>query len=340
MPVQGRPLDEWKQLVLRSMPLPSWLRAEAPVGEVVVCTRVRHARNLRGFPFPHRASPHELAQVAEHVARACSDPAVGLHPAGPLTPGLAGHYLAYRLISPDFAWSRPGRALYLDRRQSVSLMVNEEDHLRLQALTAGWSWKEALQAADAVIGSVRRQLDFACREGKGFITASPSNEGPARRVSVLLHLVGLATTRRLPEVLHALAARDLTARGLFGEASRAVGAFVQVSTTSAGEAPFVGACQYLIAEEERARSSVGTDQIRRAAESAVEFATVSRRLTIEEALRVLSWARWASSRMIPGFPASHRQVDLWVAELQAMTAPSESEAARNRAAALRFWFGR
>jgi protein arginine kinase len=307
---------------------------------VVVCTRVRYARNLQGFAFPHRASRRELEEVASLVAQACAEPNLGLGSAGPLTAGLAGHYLAYRLISPDFPWSSPGRALYLDRRQSVSLMVNEEDHLRLQALTAGWSSQDALRSAQEVLSSLARQLAFARSARAGFLTASPYNEGPARRISVLLHLVGLATTRRLPDVLHALAARNLTARGLFGEASRALGAFVQVSTTSQEEAPFVGACQYLIAEEEGARQSVGSDQIRRAAESALEFATVSRRLSIEEALRVLSWARWASTRRISGFPASHRQVDLWVAELQAMTAGSESEVARNRAAALRFWFGR
>lgn len=320
-------------MVLRSMPSPAWLAADAPAGDIVVSSRVRYARNLCGIKFPHFASPDELRTVNSAVKNAASG--LSLETNLKVTEAERDFLLGCRLVSPDFRHRDVGRSLLLDKERMVSVMVNEEDHLRLQGLTAGWSIETAQSAVDVVLDHFDERLSFMCHDDIGYLTASPFNAGPAMRRSALFHLIGLAQTRRLPAVLNALAAWDLTARGLFGESSRAVGAFFQVSAIRGSLPEFLGACEYLIAEERKARREVTRARLEDRTRAAIDFAVASSEISLADALRVLGWVRWAASAGLDGAPTTHREVDLWVSTMEIHGTQDSQTAARHRAVFVR-----
>ena len=139
----------------------------------------------------------------------------------------------------------------------------------------------------------------------------------------------------MPAVLKALAAWDLTARGLFGESSRAVGAFFQVSAIRGGLPEFMGACDYLITEERKARREVTRLILEERTRAAVEFAVSSNEISLADALRVLAWIRWAATAGVGVAPASYRDVDLWVSTMEVHGTQDSKTAARHRAVFVR-----
>ncbi|MBS1722259.1 MAG: hypothetical protein JSS66_04545 [Armatimonadetes bacterium] len=324
--------ESWKKMVLRSMPSPAWLGADSPEGEIVVSSRVRYARNLKGLRFPHHATEKELAEVLDRTKGTAKG--AGLNGNLRLTEAERDFLLGCRLVSPEFQHRAPGRAIFLDSDRAVSVMVNEEDHLRLQGLTAGWSIVNAHAVVDPVVKDLGGS-GYMWSPDYGYLTASPYNAGEARRRSALFHLIGLAHTRRLPDVLRALAAWKLTARGLFGESSRAVGAYFQVSMTTGALPEFVGACEYLIAEERKARREVTRQKLEERTKAAVDFAVSSVELSLAEALRALAWVRWAASAGLSIAPFSYREVDLWVSTMEIYGTQDPKIAARHRATFVR-----
>jgi len=325
--------ESWKRMVLRASP-PAWLAKDAPQGDVVLSSRSRVMRNLAGHRFPHRASAEELCEVLSKVSAALG-PAEGYE----LHKGLASSELDYlvgsRLCSPDFKAGEPGRAILLDKERTASIMVNEEDHIRIQALTAGWSVATADAIAQRALECLGSKLRFAYSPRFRFLGASPYNAGEGRRLSVMFHLIGLAHAKRLPSVLRALSSRNLAARGLFGESSRAVAAFLQVSITDGSQSEFAGACEYLIREEREARTEVGTSMLRDRALQALEFVQVSRSVSLADALRVLGYARWGAAASAKGLERSHRDVDLWLTTLELQSFSDDEQTMRQRADFLR-----
>lgn len=302
----------FQQMVLQDVP-PAWLAAQAPEGDVVLSTRARVMRNLKGHLFPHRAPDDELLAIQAQVLKSAKAPKGGLQAIERLSLAEREYLVGCRLVSPDFAWNAPGRSLLLDAKREVSVMVNEEDHLRIQGLCPGWNAEHADELVEGLLGKLEGTLEFAFSPRFGYLAASPYNCGGGVRRSAMFHLIGLAHSKRLPAVLKALAARRLTARGLFGETSRAVGAFLQVSQTDGTEEDFIGACDYLIDEERRARLLVPKPFLRERTQQTLDFLAQSRRISLADALRALAWIRWAAVTDPKGLPA--RTVDLWLAHL-------------------------
>lgn len=311
------------------MPAPAWLGPDSPQGDVVVSTRFRYARNLRGIPFPHHCTSEQANLVSQAVAEAGRS--AGLHPQGRLTEAERDYLLGSRLISSDFEPRKPGRDVLLDAARTLSVMVNEEDHLRIQALVGGWSPQTARVAADDCLRVFDSRLNFAYAEPWGYLTASEFNCGGAGRWSALFHFIGLAHRRRLQPLLRALGTGGVTARGLFGESSRAVGAFFQVSTTRLSLPEFMGACELLLHQEREARAEVPRNELRERFRQAVETAESSAELDLREALRILAWVRWASSVSLDGAPAHTREVDESVSTMEVFGTQDPAIAARHRA---------
>ncbi len=335
MPPARSNLESWKRMVLRSMPAPAWLGVDAPAVDVVLSTRARFMRNLRGLKFPITASRLELESIEKDVREAAIRTGIDFEVFRNISNAEREYLVGCRLVSPDFEWAESGRSLLLDRPRALSVMVNEEDHLRLQALTAGWSVDTAEMAARTCLEEMSKELEFAYSPRFGWLSASPFNAGDGRRLSVMLHLIGLAQAKRLPSVLAALTAKGITARGLFGESSRAIGAFVQVSLVNGDRAEFVGAVEYLITAEREARGNLGRGVLQERANQAVEFAISSSTLTLADALRILGWIRWASSAGIEDFPAGARAVDLMLTSLELRGDAQEAKAPQYRAEFLR-----
>ncbi|MDI9636511.1 hypothetical protein QPK87_01185 [Kamptonema cortianum] len=327
--------ESWKKMVLRSMPPPAWLEPDAPDGDVVVSTRHRFARNLCSFRFPHHASNEELRLIQQQVQSAAKVSPVPLEPMGRLTEAERDYLLGSRLISADFSHREVGRSVLLDRSRMVSVMVNEEDHLRIQAVTGGWSAWTAEETCRNIHDHLARHLSFAKTHEYGYITACPTNLGVAERRSALFHLIGLATQGKLPRMLRSLHLMGFVPRGLFGEASRGVAAFIQVSSTTSGQEDFRGACAQLIREERMARRETQRSEITDRALPAIEFAIASKEISLRDALLVLGWVRWAAAVELPGFKTKAREVDAWTAQMEVFGTQEASVAARHRADFLR-----
>lgn len=214
-----------------------WLDASGEFADIVISTRVRLARNLDGFAFSTRARDGErlrvLATVREAVAAAPSLRASVLVRVDELA-AEERHLLHERhLVSKELAGLDPhhpvrsGAAVFLG--DGLGVMVNEEDHLRLQSMRSGFDLPAAYALADQVDAELGGRVPYAFHQEFGFLTSCPTNTGTGMRASALMHLPGLVLTKEITKVLSGLQAVGLTYRGLYGEGSEVVGNFFQIS---------------------------------------------------------------------------------------------------------------
>lgn len=332
----GDPAGEaWKTTVLRSLPKPGWLASPGPDDDVVVSTRIRHARNLAGYRFPRSAPPEELKQVQERIEKAALSLSIPLEVHRRLSEAERSHLVGTRLISHDFAPSELHCSLLLDGQRKVAMMVNEEDHLRLQVLSSGLSLDEAEACADSLVKELSARLTFMSHPQWGWLAASPANAGEARRRSVLAHLPAAELSGRLPGLEKSFETLGIVVRGVFGEASHPLGSFRQVSMTDGPMADFKGACRRLVDMEREARAELGPAEAARSAQAAASRLIASQSVSSADAIRELTLVRWARAVGAPGFSGSHREVDEWIALLELQGAADAKQAARLRAAELR-----
>ena len=216
----------------------SWLEASGDYPDIVLSTRVRLARNLQGHAFGPRARVNDR----EAVLRAFRESAAKTDALkdGSLIelPGLAVRtrriLLERRLITRDLLGEEEsgppqGAAVHLSEIDPVSVLVNEEDHLRVQSLLSGLRIEDAWRLVDRLDEELGRELPFAYHHEFGFLTSCPTNVGSGLRASVFMHLPGLVLTKEIGKVLQGLSQVGLTFRGLYGEGSEVVGNFFQVS---------------------------------------------------------------------------------------------------------------
>jgi protein arginine kinase len=265
------------------------------------------------------------------VLNASETSGMGLEAFMSLTNAERDYLMGCRLVSPDFEWTLPGRALLVDQKRQLSVLVNEEDHVRIQALTPGLSVSEANQTAERVLAALSLKLNFAYSRKFGFLAASYINLGAGKRLSAMCHLIGLAQAKRLPAIIEALSAHKIVVRGLFGESSRAVGAFAQISVINGSTSEFAGACDYLISEEIKARAAVPLSKLLEKANQARQFALSSPALTLADALRILAWIRWAATEGNPGFHLNPRDIDSAITLLEVRGGSHDEEGGKRRA---------
>lgn len=210
-----------------------WLRGTGPESDIVISSRIRLARNLAAFPFTNRATPHQKAEietlVRDRLDKLEMDPKLDYVN----VPGLSvldRQFLVERqLISRELAGAEGPRGVALTPRETVSLMINEEDHLRLQVLRSGLALDEAWEDIDRVDDLLEQRVTYAFSEEFGYLTACPTNVGTGMRSSVMLHLPALVLAKQIEKVFRALGKINLAVRGLYGEGSRASGDFYQIS---------------------------------------------------------------------------------------------------------------
>src|SRR5215469_12861079 len=210
-----------------------WLRGSGPESDIVISSRIRLARNLAAFPFSNRASAYQKAEIEgvlrDRIAKLDCDPRLEYLNVPNLTP-LDRQFLVERqLISRELASAEGPRGVALVPRETVSVMVNEEDHLRLQVMRSGFTLDEAWQDIDRVDDLLEQRVSYAFSEEFGYLTACPTNVGTGMRASVMLHLPALDWTKQIEKVFRALQKINLAVRGLYGEGSRASGHFYQIS---------------------------------------------------------------------------------------------------------------
>jgi len=211
----------------------AWLQTRGPEAEIVFSTRVRLARNLQGIPFTLRATPaqqREVVSLVKVAARRIPDLAESAVVDFRDLSSTDRQFLAERyLVSQEMAQGAGERAVLVGPHENVSLMINEEDHLRMQTRRSGLQLSEAWGALDHIDNLLDAQLDFAFDDTLGFLTACPTNTGTGLRASVMVHLPALVLTRAISDVLSGASQMRLAVRGMHGEGSEAVGDFFQVS---------------------------------------------------------------------------------------------------------------
>ena len=213
--------------------VPQWCDPEGEAGEPVISSRARLARNLTTLPFVHRTIKNERFRVIEQVDRAVrssGDVAHSVYLSLLDTSELDRRVLVERhLISPALAGGTRPAGVFVGPGETYSLMVNEEDHLRLQAIKGGLQVRAAWQEADKIDTELSKTLDFAFSDEFGYLTACPSNTGTGMRLSVLIHLPGLTLADQMDHVARAMEEIGFTVRGLYGEGTGRSGNMYQVS---------------------------------------------------------------------------------------------------------------
>ena len=201
------------------------------MSEAVVSTRVRLARNLKGYPFPCRLPDAKAEQIVAQVDEALKGSELNFSriDMSAASKAVRVSLLERHLISPDFIRGKSGRAVFLSEDNTVSIMVNEEDHIRLQVILDGFQPDEAYRLADSVDDILSRKLRIAFDQKLGYLTQCPTNLGTGMRASVMLHLPALDMTGAVNRIGANLSKLGLTIRGLYGESSRPVGAYFQLS---------------------------------------------------------------------------------------------------------------
>ena len=210
-----------------------WLRGSGPDSDIVISSRIRLARNLAQYPFVSRADESVRLEIEDLLRQRIASEQSSRHLQYLSVESLETldrQFLVERqLISREHADAMGARGVGVSDEENVSLMINEEDHLRIQVLRSGLAlddcWAEISQIDDAI----ESQLTYAFTEQLGYLTACPTNVGTGIRVSVMLHLPGLVLTKEIQKVFQALQKINLAVRGLYGEGSQAMGDFYQIS---------------------------------------------------------------------------------------------------------------
>lgn len=224
-----------------------WANAEGAWPEIVFSTRVRFARNAAGRAFPQRAEPRELAafrQAALEAARGTRLFTRGVIVKTDSADALARAFLIERHhISHNLASEGRPSAVAVSQDEGLSVMINEEDHLRVQSIASGFALDKAYARAEELEEALGRELPYAWSSKFGFLTACPTNVGTGMRASCLVHLPALSRGGRMPQVLESLSHLGITARGIYGEGTYVLGDFYQISNSTClgrSEAEFRG----------------------------------------------------------------------------------------------------
>lgn len=215
----------------------SWLDAGGPASEIVLSTRVRLARNLQGFPFSIRAGTSDRERVLDQVREAIATTDIldgaSMWEIDALSEVERAMLQERNLVSRELLGENgepaAASALVVSDRSYVGMMVNEEDHLRLQVLLGGFQPDAAWHLVNDLDEELAVRLPYAFHHEFGFLTSCPTNAGTGLRASVLIHLPGLVLTKEINRVLQGISQVGLTFRGLYGEGSEVVGNLFQVS---------------------------------------------------------------------------------------------------------------
>jgi len=258
----------------------AWLSGKGNEALVVLSTRVRMARNVAGCKFPTTADSETKERIIGYFDSCITRSemlADGQYYKASDISDLDRDFLIERhLISPVFLNVDLTKALYIDPHERVSIMVNEEDHLRIQALSAGLDPQGSYEMAMNYENEINQYLEFEYDPDFGYLTSCPTNAGTGMRVSVLIHLPGLVLTRDIEKIIARITQVGLVVRGFYGEGSDVLGNLFQVSNQNT-----LG-----ISEEEILK------QVTKATEEIIENEAAARQRLIDEAADMIEDKIW------------------------------------------------
>ncbi|KQL27428.1 protein arginine kinase [Cytobacillus solani] len=213
----------------------SWMSAEGPDSDIILSSRIRLARNISQFKFPILFSNDEAKSVIHKIKERVDDSSftklgnMELLLMDELQPLQKRVLMEKHLISPYLAENSSYGACLLSENEELSIMINEEDHIRIQCLFPGFQLLEALEMANEIDDWLEEKIDYAFDENIGYLTSCPTNVGTGLRASVMMHLPGLVLTQQINRIIPAINQLGLVVRGIYGEGSEALGNIFQVS---------------------------------------------------------------------------------------------------------------
>jgi len=244
-----------------------WLKGTGAFSNIVMSSRIRLARNLVNKPFPNKAGKKDLNEILLLIQAATESidffkKSIFLR-INELDNVDKQFLIERHLMSHEHASNAEGKALIVSQEEVLSVMVNEEDHLRIQVMQSGFNLDETWKIADSIDDSFSQKLDFAFSLHWGYLTACPTNTGTAMRGSVMLHLPALVMTKQINKVLAAISKLSFASRGFYGEGTQASGNFYQISNqVSMGHSEqdalqnINGLIRQVIEQEEQARQAL------------------------------------------------------------------------------------
>ncbi len=211
----------------------SWLSGKGPESGIVFSSRVRLARNISDFSFPGRSSEaqrlkvlNKIKEASSHITRLKNTNFINMQELSDLEKQFL---LERHLISQDHLSPGQGKGLIVSKDEEIAIMINEEDHLRMQVITSGLDLKKCWAILDNIDNDFSKKIPFSFLADLGYLTACPTNVGTALRASCMMHLPALIFTKKINKILELLTRISFTTRGLFGEGTQALGNFFQIS---------------------------------------------------------------------------------------------------------------
>ncbi|MBM7869570.1 protein arginine kinase [Clostridium pascui] len=283
----------------------NWIHSSYNEDGIILSSRIRLARNLKDKSFPHKLFEEQGREIVKEVEEVLYDnvnkddfTTIYLWQTNSVDDGiyLEKHFISDRLIS-----NKNKAAFIINDEETISVMINEEDHLRIQCITSGYNLDEAYKAANDLDDKLEGRLQYAYDEELGYLTACPTNVGTALRASVMIHLPALTMNNEVSKIFNALNQVGITVRGLYGEGSKAEGNLYQVSnqvTLGLTEQEIINnlklVVNQLISEEKRAREMLLNTHLIQLEDKVYRSLGVlkfSRLLNGDECLKLLSYVR-------------------------------------------------
>jgi protein arginine kinase len=298
-----------------------WMQGTGPDCDVVISTRIRLARNILGYRFCQLADESELQQIAETIENVAVD--LDCNGCRPLRNSsvirleclddIDREFLIERhLISRDLAEGNGARRVIVGNGEVTSIMLNEEDHIRLQVINSGLQIRESWETIECLDDDLGQKVNYAFLNNWGYLTACPTNVGTGLRVSVMLHIPALAATRKSNKLLSSISDMGYAIRGMYGEGSQTTGSFYQISneaTLGQSEEAIIDRMQWIvkqIVDQERESRSAILNPGYRDKKSSIRYPASSidiedrvfraygilknaRIISSKEAMKLLSW---------------------------------------------------
>jgi len=244
-----------------------WLKGTGAHSNIVMSSRIRLARNLTDKSFPNKGKKKELVEMCDLIQTAMTEidffKKSGFFKISELGNVDKQFLIERHLMSHEHATNPEGKALVVSEEEVLSVMINEEDHLRIQVMQSGFNLDETWKIASSIDDALSERLDFAYSIQWGYLTACPTNTGTAMRGSVMLHLPALVMTKQINKVLAAISKLSFASRGFYGEGTQASGNFYQISNqVSLGHSEdeviqnIDGLIRQIIEQEEQARQAL------------------------------------------------------------------------------------
>lgn len=291
----------------------NWYEQIGSDGDIVLCTRVRLARNLEQFAFPYRLEENEKNQVNDLIKNALSTTKYATLKyinMSELQEVEAISLAEKHLISPEFASSTSGRALLLNDSEEVSIMLCEDDHVRVQVLSAGLSLEQAFEKANDIDCTLGEKVNYAFNENLGYLTQCPTNLGTGMRASVMLHLPAISMSGGISRLMSTVAKLGLTLRGTYGDIGEAVGEIYQLSnqvtmgiSEQAAIANLHAITSQIVAQEKAARENLVNDSsLIDKVQRAFGVLNNAHMISFTEFINLISYVRLGSSIKILDLP--------------------------------------